>query len=302
MPSTCTIVMYHYVRELRRTRFPEIKGLDLSLFKAQLGYMQRFYQFVTAQDLIEACHSGRELPANAAYLTFDDGYADHFLNAFPVLDQLGIEGAFFPPVCAIRDGRVLDVNKIHFVLASAPSVEGLLEQVYDQLNRLRSAGHEIESNEALYARLAVDGAFDPAPVIFIKRLLQRELEQRLRNQIVDALFQHFVTDNERAFAAELYLSEDQISTMLRHGMRFGSHGYEHRWMDTLSEREQLHEIDASLEFLQDVGSQPKDWLMCYPYGAHDERLRDICAKRGCALGFTTNFGLAELAACRDIRG
>ena len=31
--SNLTIVMYHYVRDLKNTRYPGIKGLDIDLFK-----------------------------------------------------------------------------------------------------------------------------------------------------------------------------------------------------------------------------------------------------------------------------
>ena len=34
-----TIVMYHYVRDLRRSRFPGIKGLSLDAFEGQLEYL-----------------------------------------------------------------------------------------------------------------------------------------------------------------------------------------------------------------------------------------------------------------------
>jgi hypothetical protein len=59
----------------------------------------------------------RTLPERALLLTFDDGYADHYQTVFPLLDRLGLQGSFFPPARAILERRVLDVNKIHFLLA-----------------------------------------------------------------------------------------------------------------------------------------------------------------------------------------
>ena len=38
------IAMYHYVRDLRNSRYPGIKGLDYQLFKEQLQFfIQRFH-------------------------------------------------------------------------------------------------------------------------------------------------------------------------------------------------------------------------------------------------------------------
>jgi peptidoglycan/xylan/chitin deacetylase (PgdA/CDA1 family) len=295
MNGCATIVMYHYVRELSETRFPGIRGLTTSRFRAQIAYLRRFYRFVTVDDVISACHGGSELPPKSALLTFDDGYSDHYLNVFPILDAEGIQGVFFPPVCAVRDGKVLDVNKIHFVLASVPSPVALLGEVYAELDRLRADGHAIAPNAELYARLAVRGEFDPPEIIFIKRLLQRELSQALRAELVDSLFRCHVTEDERTFARELYMSEDQLRTMRRHGMAIGSHGAEHFWMNTLPPEEQREEIERSLGFLGDLGVECDRWTMCYPYGAHDASLRSICAELGCRAAFTTEIGLALLA-------
>lgn len=129
MAKQCSIIMYHYVRELPYTRYPEIKGLKKSLFREQLLYIQKHYTFVSHRDLISAAYEGKELPDNAVWLTFDDAYSDHYVNVFPILDEMGIEGAFFPPVKAIVNHEVLDVNKIHFILASVRDLTSLLADI-----------------------------------------------------------------------------------------------------------------------------------------------------------------------------
>ena len=69
--------MYHYVRELSESRFKEIRGLNLTLFREQISYLQRYYKFVTVEDCLEAIAGVRELPLNAPLLPFDDGYIAH---------------------------------------------------------------------------------------------------------------------------------------------------------------------------------------------------------------------------------
>jgi peptidoglycan/xylan/chitin deacetylase (PgdA/CDA1 family) len=263
MPGLCSIVTYHYVRELAETRFPAIHGLTTSKFKEQIAYMRKYYEFVTIDDVIGACHEDRHLPRNAALLTFDDGYSDHYLNVFPVLDAAGIQGVFFPPVCAIRDGRVLDVNKIHFVLASVPSIGVLLSDVFCEIDLLRADGYSIPANDELYERLAENSRFDSADVIVVKRLLQRELPQPVRAVVVDKLFRRYVTECELAFARELYMSEDQLRTMIRHGMAVGSHGSVHCWLTDLDAGGQRSEISDSVAFLRDLGVSDTRWAICY---------------------------------------
>lgn len=120
-----TIIMYHYIRDLKKSQYPRIKGLDIHLFKGQLEYLRKHYSFVTVEQIIAAfdckINGGNvltgSLPPNPVLLTFDDAYIDHFVNVFPILKKYHIQGAFYPPVKAITEHRVLDVNKIHFILA-----------------------------------------------------------------------------------------------------------------------------------------------------------------------------------------
>ena len=50
--DSCTIVMYHYVRELKHTRYPEIKGLDLNLFRQQIEFFKANYNIISTEQLL----------------------------------------------------------------------------------------------------------------------------------------------------------------------------------------------------------------------------------------------------------
>lgn len=290
----CAIIMYHYVRDLLYTRYPKIKGLTISSFREQLIYLKKYYNFVRAKDLIAAIYENKPLPENAIWLTFDDGYIDHYTNVFPILDEFGIEGAFFPPAKAILKHEVLDVNKIHFILASTLDMGELINDVYHLLDEYR-ADYRLESNEAYYQKLAKANRFDSAEVIFVKRLLQVEMPEEARRIITDELFRKYVTEDEAAFSCELYMSEDQLKCMLRHGMCIGSHGYDHYWLDSLESERQAEEIDLSMEFLRNLGVDMKKWIMNYPYGAYNDSLVEVLKKRGCAFGLSTQVGVADFA-------
>jgi peptidoglycan/xylan/chitin deacetylase (PgdA/CDA1 family) len=129
-------------------------------------------------------------------------------------------------------------------------------------------------------------------MFFIKRLLQKVLPQPSRAAILDDMFHRFVAVEEYTLANELYLTIEQLRTMVRCGMYVGSHSYEHSWMDTLSPGEQQCEIERSLEFLSAVGAPTADWVMCYPYGATNDSLVAILERRQCAFGLTTEVGRA----------
>ena len=50
-----TIIMYHYVRPIKVSSFPGIKGLELKAFCRQLDYLEENYRIVSTEEVIEAC-------------------------------------------------------------------------------------------------------------------------------------------------------------------------------------------------------------------------------------------------------
>ena len=120
MKSEVTVVMYHYIRDLKNSRYPNIKGLDIEKFKKQIKFFKENYNFVRIEDLIEYYKNPKEkgLTDKAILLTFDDGYKDHYTYVLPVLLENNIQGSFYIPTKCFQDKKVLDVNKIHFILES----------------------------------------------------------------------------------------------------------------------------------------------------------------------------------------
>lgn len=292
MSNNFSVVMYHYVRDLQNTRYPAIKGLDVRLFREQLAYFKKHYNFVTAAQLIDSYENGTELPPKSLLLTFDDAYLDHYTCAFPLLDEYKAQGLFFVPVKAIMNHEVLIVNKIHHVLAVCDKdINGLVKQVKGLLAPYEGKD-DVQTFEYYFDKLAVANRFDCKEVIFIKRLLQVELQEPVRSAIINQLFNQYVTDDEGAFSRELYMSEDQLKCMQRNGMIIGSHGYDHFWLGSLPKEEQLSEMTRSVDFLKNLGVDMNTLSIGYPYGSHNEDTLDIARGFGFKLGFTTKVDIA----------
>lgn len=92
--SRLTIVMYHYVRPIADSRYPQIKGLELALFKEQIQYFRENFHVITMEQVIDYLDGGDPLPDKAMLLTFDDGYIDHYRYVFPLLKEYGMQGSF----------------------------------------------------------------------------------------------------------------------------------------------------------------------------------------------------------------
>lgn len=291
MDNQLYIVMYHYVRDLQHSRYPEIKGMDYHLFKEQISFFEQNFNVVTMEDVIQAWNGGYVLPEKAMLLTFDDGYIDHYTYVFPVLKEHHIQGSFFIPGKTIAENVLLDVNKIHFILANA-DVNVLLKDLFAQLEDYRKEGAPLPSNEELFDKYAVPNRFDKKETVFIKRILQTEIEEELRHKISDYLFRKYVAIPEAVFARELYMNRDQIRCMKSEGMFIGIHGYDHYRLAALPEEKMKADVDKALETMDEFICQ-EEWVFNYPYGSYNDKVIQYAVEKGCKLGMSTQVQIAS---------
>ena len=287
-----TIIMYHYVRDFSATKYPGIKGLDVKNFEAQLAYLYKNYNIISVEMLIDCIDNKTNLPKKAALLTFDDGYIDHFQYVLPLLSHYKIKGAFYPPARPILEKKVLDVNKIHFILASVQNKEMLMKELLLQLDKYRDE-YDLTENDVYLDRYFHENRFDTKEVIFLKRMLQLGLPEELRKIIANELFQKYVEKNEEDFSNELYMNTNMLKTLSSEGMHIGSHGYGHYWLGSLTKQKQEIEINQSMDFLREIGADMNNWTICYPYGNSNADTIEILKSRGCKLGFTSAVNIAH---------
>ncbi len=286
------ISMYHYTRDLKHSRYPEIKGLDSSLFRQQIEYMKNNFNIVTMEQVIDAVEGKVELPEKALLLTFDDGYVDNYTVAFPILEEFGVQGSFFIPGKTFTTHQLLDVNKVHYILASA-DINKLVEDVKSQMNYYRGNEFDYTPTEQLFSEYAVANRFDSKETIFVKRMLQTVLPEKLRNTISSNLFEKYVGVTEEQLAHELYMSEEQIRTMKRHGMHIGCHGYDHYWLGNLAPEQMRQDISMALDTIDEFIDR-KHWVMNYPYGNYNSDVLEYIKSQGACVGLTTEVRVAKL--------
>ena len=284
--------MYHYTRDLVHSRYPQIKGMDISLFRQQLEYMKRRFNFVSMEQVIEAAENRYTLPDNALLLTFDDGYVDNYTYAMPLLEEFGAQGSFFIPGKTFATHQLLDVNKIHYILASA-DMEKLVTDVRRAMDYYRGQEFDFAPTNDLYEQYAVANRFDTKETIFVKRMLQTVLPEKLRTMIASELFEQYVGVTEQQLAYELYMTEDQIRTMKRHGMYIGLHGYDHYWLANLESAQLKKDIDMALEVMDEFIDK-KQWVLNYPYGNYNDDVINYIRSKGACLGMTTEVRVAHI--------
>ena len=272
-------IMYHYVRDLKNSLFPKIKGLEINEFIDQIKYLKKNYNILSIEDFYNGDYNKSQ---KNCVLTFDDGYFDHFEFVFEILKKNNIKGSFYPPVDIIINNKVLDVNKIHIILASA-NEDKIFKRITTHYEKFES---KVPLN-SLIQKINTTSRYDTKKITIIKRLLQKILPFEIRTKICNLLLEDFLNLSETELSNSLYMSTNHIKEMIDHGMHFGSHSKSHSFFSALQKEEQEMEIKSSIKFLKSIYRKEFLLTMCYPYGDYNKDTLNLLLKYNFKIGLTT---------------
>jgi len=118
------ILMYHHISDVHPMNL-----LDWSLtvtpahFSQQLDYLKAHgYHTITFNQLFDALYYNGPLPRHPIILTFDDGYDDAYLFAFPILQDHGFSGTFYIITGVVGWKRYMNWTQIHAMLTGGMQV------------------------------------------------------------------------------------------------------------------------------------------------------------------------------------
>ncbi len=282
LDHSINVIMYHYVREIKKSKYPNLKGLEYKNFEKQIKFFMKNFNILTFQDFLEIIETKKIPKKPSILLTFDDGYIDHFKYVFPFLKKNKISGVFYPPKKVIENKIVLDVNKIHFILEKEINRRKIIKEIEKFLKKKKL----IKYLDKAYS-ISLKSRFDDKETILIKRLLQYFLPKKARNDLLNILFRKVVNESLKDFSKKLYLNEKNIKEMNSDKMTFGSHGTYHKWLEYLKYEDQEKEIKESSIFFKKIIPNCKNLSFCYPYGSFNKKTIKLLKKYNFNLSFTS---------------
>ena len=219
---------------------------------AHLEFLVRHYRVVP----LSALERG-EPGDRAVVITFDDGYASVYANAFPRLKRRGLAATVYLTTDVVGNRAMIWINELNWLLRNRPTVA----------RSLIAAAFDCEQESPIPSLLArACDRYDPQAV---RGLLG---EMRARAGLDAALFPR---------AARLYLTWEEITEMARTGWTFGNHTASHPNLARLSEAAQRQEMTRAQEALRLRPGAVS--AFAYPFGLHDAASRRVAA----SVGFTS---------------
>jgi peptidoglycan/xylan/chitin deacetylase (PgdA/CDA1 family) len=158
------MILYHHLVSDRPHRF----GAGTSYFLRQVNYLLRHYRVVSLSEAVELIRKGPvEVPTVA--ITFDDGYADNYINLRAVTEETGVPIGYFVATEHISTGN-------EFAHDGLFSERGFAPNTWEQVQFLKHSGYEIGSHTRNHADCAsVDPEFLAAEIIGSREDLKDKL-------------------------------------------------------------------------------------------------------------------------------
>ena len=143
------ILMYHCVSDFPHEKEIPYDSVPPDLFQTHMNILEQdCFNVISLGDLAIILKENRTIPPKTISITFDDGYKNNYLNAFPILEDMGFKATFF----VIAGG--MGMNKPFQHLLWDESIESHFHKVPEsrlpmkwmEVRELRNRSHEIGSH------------------------------------------------------------------------------------------------------------------------------------------------------------
>lgn len=236
--SRLSILIYHRVLREADPLLPDV--VDAARFESQMESLGSLFNFLPLSEAVQRLKMGA-LPARAACITFDDGYADNVEVALPILKRHKIPATFFIAT-AYLNGGIMFNDKV---------IEVIRRLEWDRLD-LSGMGLGVRALGNLQQRRETVGDL-------LAALKYKALEER------QAIMDGIIDSARLALPSDLMMRTDQVRTLSDAGMEVGGHTVNHPILAGLEMASARKEIEEGKARLEEITGKPVK-LFAYPNG------------------------------------
>lgn len=234
-----SILIFHRVLPETDPLFPS--EATVKTFDAQMGLLKSVFNVLPLPEAVARLKAGT-LPARAAAITFDDGYADNLTHALPILQKHSLHATFFIATSYLNGGRMFNDTVIESIRRSP--------HTQLDLNDLGLGIHDLGSGAA---KAEAIGKILPQ----VKYLPLDERENTAAELTTRAGVDRLPDD--------LMMTTAQLKQLHAAGMEIGGHTHRHPILAKLDRVEAQAEIAAGKAWLEEtLGDRVR--MFAYPNG------------------------------------
>lgn len=237
-----SVLIFHRVVPQPDPLLPE--QMHARRFVAVCDWLKTWFNVLPLDESVRFLKSGA-LPARAACITFDDGYADNHDVALPILQRHGLTATFFIATGFLDGGRMWNDTVIE-------SVRACVAPVLD-LTSLGLGCHSLGSlNDR---RVAISTLLD--------MIKYRPFDDRI------SITEDLAHLTQVQSPDDLMMTSREVKVMRQAGMQIGAHTVSHPILARLTDEQARQEIQGSKHFLEQLLGE-RVGLFAYPNGKPGE--------------------------------
>jgi peptidoglycan/xylan/chitin deacetylase (PgdA/CDA1 family) len=269
--ASARILYYHRVND---TNDPFSDALSTRLFEAQIRYLASHYKVARLSDIMKHMADG-DSSEMLVGITFDDGYADNYWNAFPILQRYGVPASIFLTTGGLDSDERLWFERLADAVRRTSREFLDLELDIPRRFWMRTLAERVESNRRIFALLRT---LPNSGRTYWLRLILGQLGAG--------------KDVERGNGM---LSWDQVRAMNAKGIDFGGHTVTHPFLSRLTETEAAWEVSECKRRIEQEVQRPADYF-AYPNGREEDFAisnKEVLRAAGYRGAVTTIWGLND---------
>lgn len=254
-------------------------------FERQIQFLKKRYEIIDFKDLRSATskvNSSKDL----VILTSDDGYCDNFLHAFPIVKKYEVPFTIFLTTDVIGTKELLWPDKLAWILYK--SAAGFNRQALYRTDLPPEMTQKVE-------KFFLKNAAGQAEIL---RTIGMDLKSYSNAELQDILDRLRKCCNVTKWPAENLrpmLSWEEVKTMSRDGISFGSHTKSHPALSKIPLDLARQEIADSKKVIEEQIQKPVT-TFAYPYGKKDDTsggVMNLLQDEGFEYACTTEIGYEE---------
>lgn len=281
--NRAVVLMYHRVFPREEGKAAAFEGIQVApdTFALQMAYLRKHFHLLSLDDLRRHLRNRTPFPPSSCLVTFDDGWRDNYIHAYPVLNRYEIPAVVFLTV------GYIGTRKRFWQERTFAALQGIREAAWRNSGiaaRDRNLPEGIRIEELL--------ALPEGKVLKEVREQIRSLKKLPLSRIepiVDAISASAGLTGASSIEGDPFLSWEEIEKMSRGGIDFASHGLTHEILTNISSDEVRKEGLESRRIIEEK-IRKSVYAFSYPNGDHDPVVRKCIGECGYEIAFGTSRG------------
>jgi peptidoglycan/xylan/chitin deacetylase (PgdA/CDA1 family) len=268
--TPAVVLLYHRVTKLPMD--PQQLSVDPENFSAQVKLLKQKYNLLEVDAFAEMIEKKKKIPKNAVLITFDDGYADNFYEALPILENNNAQALFY---------------------ITTSNLDTKNEFWWDVLERVFLLGSDLPEQLSInhnwrILTFATRNKIERTKAYELLHPIVKECKTTTRDSLMEYILKWANLSREGRNSHRIMTSEEVKKFARSKSVIIGAHTETHPKLSIYSHQEQYQEISLSKYKLEKLINKPIEHFS-YPFGTKEDYnedairvVRDLGFKMVCA--------------------